>query len=113
MTLPEDLKSETIQLVDCHDLDEFIEKHLGKKWSTLRNDENRHNGSYTTYCIGEWYDDDESEQVQKWLERPSLEDQWHIGDYEKEGEISTLMLLNELWRRGILPEETIHVHLWW
>lgn len=117
MTLPEDLKCKTIQLVDCSDLDSFIEKHLGKKWSSLHNEDECFNGSYTTFPVGEYWNEPgqptEAEKVQEWLTRPSPERYHRIGDYNDEGKISTLMLLNELWRRGILPEGDLSVHMWW
>lgn len=102
-------KHQTIKLIDCRDLDQFIETHLDRKWDTLEAERDgalSGNGMITSY---EAYFDPEHEYS---VERDQLVQEWLAGDL-LDNEINTSDILSYLVKLKVLEPGDYWVHLWW
>lgn len=73
MTGEPQLRYKDVRLVDCHDLDKFVNMHLegfGKSWRSLDTGyDGYHNGSYmkAEVEVGAEIEDDEDQSLSRWL----------------------------------------------
>lgn len=113
MDLPEDLPYKTINLVWDSDLDNFIEKHLGRKWSLQQNGDMYGQDTITSFEV--FPDPDATTQVEEWLSSPPAGCPGRLNQpgFAESVDIYTETILNELCNRGLLPEGDLDVHIWW
>lgn len=99
------LMSKNIELVDMHDLDAFIEQHLGRPWR-VQGGEHSQDTLLTLEVVS---DSESTAKVEEWLMSP--EPQYH--GWGRNETLYTEDLLSELCNRGLLPEGNLYVHIWW
>lgn len=112
------LRYKEVFLVDCHDLDKFVNMHLegyGKTWRSLDTDlDGYHNGSYEKADVkfGEEIEDDLDQDFNRWLmgEGPFYLDEQGIYSNELPGVEHMLRWLCNI---GQISEGKYVVELWW
>ncbi len=111
--LPDDLPYKTIDLIWSHDLDSYIEKHLGRPWSLGQNGDGYGQETITTFEV--YRDSAATIEVEEWLSSPPANCPGRVNQpgFAESVEIYTETILNELCNRGLLPEGGINVHSWW
>lgn len=100
------LKSKTVDLVFVSDLDSYIEKHLGRPWRTQQD---RLDGQDTLRVLEVAPDSGATAKVEEWLASPVPE----YSLWSRDEVLNTEDLLSELCNRGLLPEGSLYVHIWW
>lgn len=110
--LPSDLKAKQWEVVWDHDLNAFIEQHLGRPWSLQQNGEY---GQETIHHFEVFPRPEVSTVVEAWLASPPAGCPGRLNQpgYAESVEIGTDQILCELCNRGLLPEGDLTVHVWW
>lgn len=112
MPLPEGLPSRTLEVVWDHDLNAYIETHLGRPWSIQQNG---FLGQETFHTYEVWPNPGDTAVVEQWLASPPAQCPGRLNQ-PGFGELVDIVndnLFNELCNRGLLPEGDLFIHVWW
>lgn len=129
MSLPAELKPQIWEVVWSHDLDDYIETHLGRPWSLQQNGEHGQD-TVQVYEVGPYADflPEEAQakkaRVEAWLASPQVAFAGRLGQKGTaswmpdnrplaEVEVYTDDILCELCERGLLPPGNLRVQVWW
>lgn len=112
------LKYKDARVIDCHDLDKFVNMHLegyGKTWRSLDTDyDGYHNGSFvdTTVQLGVMAEDDDDQDFGRWItgEGPFYLDPEDTYSYDLPG---VQNILQWLCNKGVISEGYYVVKMWW
>jgi hypothetical protein len=110
--LPPGLPYKHVELVWSHDLDAYIEQHLGRPWSLQQNGMF---GQETLVSYEVWPNPEVRTVVEAWLGSAPAKFPGRLNQpgFAEDVEISTDELLQELCNRDLLPEGDLIVHVWW